>query len=926
MEKYAYKYRSDQRLRRVYSRRPGCEPVCYWYDKYNCLAFQQDGHSLAVYVDLRGNKVLERRSGNNDTYYVYDDLGNLRFVLSPEYQNSKNLTGLCHEYRYDGRHRCTWKRLPGCEPVEYWYDRGDRIVCFRDGELRADGLFRFFLYDKLGRLSVQGLCTNCATGENDIPVVSYTPVFSGFGGSLYQIPAGKAQPQNAQLEIVNYYDNYSFLNFDGIHKKDRNYNILNKGTSATATNMLTGTVTCASDSSMLCSVTYYDHRHRPSDVRSTYADGVAVVMTTEYSFTGKPLTVQYTVYKDGATIPMTIENTYGEANDLPVSSVLKANGCETVLASNEYDGLGRLSKVTRGSNALYQQYSYNVRGWLTQITGNGFREELYYTDGTVPCYNGDISRVKWNGDTSTPTHSSYDFRYDSLDRLVASEYTLHADTDKNFDNSEYFTYNSNGSPLTLKRHGRYMITDRDIGYAIVNDMSFSYDGNRLTGISDAGFYSGFTSPYVFHENISADIGYAYNSNGSMTRNPDRHIGLIEYDSFNNPRLIQFTDGSATEYVYDASGTKLKTVHRTAVPGIEVPYGTVYAHTSSTLLSSDSTLYAGPFVLSGDSLRYKYDGGSVLIPLDGSPVKPCFYALDHLGSVRLVVSADGQVIERNDYYPSGCLITENIDGETVILPYKYNGKELDPMHGLYTYDYGARQYDPATTLWDRMDPLCEKYYNVSPYVYCLNNPVRLVDYKGMAPGDFFLTVDKAAIDFGLYYNDNSIRERTEYGSTIIKVVNKKGQKGYTYTVANRGDDGGVICSKGPWGYKPIAEIHTHGHCSVNDPEPCYDNDFSGMPRNDGKNIDKSKDLRNIKNDMDIGNANERQRDSYLVTPNGSLKKYSPKTGKVTLISEEMPSDYHDSSRVNNKSSLIETNPIKMNTEFLQQLKILTYGHY
>ena len=855
-----------------------------------------------------------------------DSLSNLCFALPPEYKNSKNLTGLCYEYRYDGRHRCTWKRLPGCEPVEYWYDRGDRIVCFRDGELRADGLFRFFLYDKLGRLSVQGLCTNCATGENDIPVVSYTPVFSGFCNSLYQIPGGKTQPQNAQLEIVNYYDNYSFLNFDGIHKKDRNYNILNKGTSATATNMLTGTVTCASDGSLLCSVTYYDDRYRPSDVRSTYADGVAVVMTTEYSFTGKPLTVQYTVCKDGATIPMTIENTYGEANDLPVSSVLKANGCETVLASNEYDGLGRLSKVTRGSNALYQQYSYNVRGWLTQITGNGFREDLYYTDGAVPCYNGDISRVKWDGDTSTPTNSSYNFRYDSLDRLVASEYTLHADTEKNFDNSEYFTYNSNGSPLTLKRHGRYMITDRDIGYALVNDMSFSYDGNRLTGISDAGFYSGFTSPYVFHENISADIGYAYNSNGSMTRNPDRHIGLIEYDCFNNPRLIQFTDGSVTEYVYDASGVKLKTLHRTAVPGIEVPYGTVYEHTASTVLSSDSTLYAGPFVLSGDSLRYQYDGGSILIPLDGSPVKPTFYALDHLGSVRLVVSADGQVMERSDYYPSGCMITGNITNEGNIQPYKYTGKDLDPMHGLYTYDYGARQYDPATMLWDRMDPLCEKYYNVSPYVYCLNNPMRLVDYKGMAPGDFFLTVDKAAIDFGLYYNDNSIRERTEYGSTIIKVVNKKGQKGYTYTVANRGDDGGVICSKGPWGYKPIAEIHTHGHCSVNDPEPCYDNDFSGMPRNDGKNIDKSKDLRNIKNDMDIGNANERQRDSYLVTPNGSLKKYSPKTGKVTLISEEMPSDYHDSSRVNNKSSLIETNPIKMNTEFLQQLKILTYGHY
>ena len=199
---------------------------------------------------------------------------------------------------------------------------------------------------------------------------------------------------------------------------------------------------------------------------------------------------------------------------------------------------------------------------------------------------------------------------------------------------------------------------------------------RAQNVSNTGAYPHYASPYVFHKNTATDIGYAYNSNGSMTRNPDRHIGLIEYDCFNNPRLIQFTDGSATEYVYDASGTKLKTVHRTAVPGIEVPYGTVYEHTSSTVLSSDSTLYAGPFVLSGDSLRYKYAGGSVLIPLDGSPVKPCFYALDHLGSVRLVVSADGQVIERNDYYPYGGLFGE----EQSLQPYKYSGKELETTNG------------------------------------------------------------------------------------------------------------------------------------------------------------------------------------------------------------------------------------------------------
>ena len=63
------------------------------------------------------------------------------------------------------------------------------------------------------------------------------------------------------------------------------------------------------------------------------------------------------------------------------------------------------------------------------------------------------------------------------------------------------------------------------------------------------------------------------------------------------------------------------------------------------------------------------------------------------------------------------------------PYKYNGKELDRMHGLDTYDYGARQYDPVLGRWDRMDPLSEKYYDVSPYAYCENNPVRYNDPDG-----------------------------------------------------------------------------------------------------------------------------------------------------------------------------------------------------
>ena len=106
----------------------------------------------------------------------------------------------------------------------------------------------------------------------------------------------------------------------------------------------------------------------------------------------------------------------------------------------------------------------------------------------------------------------------------------------------------------------------------------------------------------------------------------------------------------------------------------------------------------------------------------------YYNQDHLGNIREVMNASGNLQQKTNYYPFGGIIAD-ICAEQNIQPYKYNGKELDLMHGLNTYDYGARQYYPILCRWDRVDPLCEKYYSVSPYAYCGNNPVKNVDPDG-----------------------------------------------------------------------------------------------------------------------------------------------------------------------------------------------------
>nr|WP_226812829.1 RHS repeat-associated core domain-containing protein [Bacteroides nordii] len=107
----------------------------------------------------------------------------------------------------------------------------------------------------------------------------------------------------------------------------------------------------------------------------------------------------------------------------------------------------------------------------------------------------------------------------------------------------------------------------------------------------------------------------------------------------------------------------------------------------------------------------------------------YYLRDHLGNNRVVVKQDGETIKQiNHYYPFGGSFGE----ETVISnqPYKFGGKELDKMHGLDWHDFGARYQRNDVPSWIGVDPLCEKYYSISPYAYCMNNPIKYIDPTGM----------------------------------------------------------------------------------------------------------------------------------------------------------------------------------------------------
>ena len=95
------------------------------------------------------------------------------------------------------------------------------------------------------------------------------------------------------------------------------------------------------------------------------------------------------------------------------------------------------------------------------------------------------------------------------------------------------------------------------------------------------------------------------------------------------------------------------------------------------------------------------------------------------NVRSVVRQDGTVVESTDYYPYGTPFTT----ANSVQPYKYGAKELDRMHGLDLYDSQARWYDSLTGHTSTIDPKAEKYYSLSPYLWCAGNPVIFIDPSG-----------------------------------------------------------------------------------------------------------------------------------------------------------------------------------------------------
>ena len=141
----------------------------------------------------------------------------------------------------------------------------------------------------------------------------------------------------------------------------------------------------------------------------------------------------------------------------------------------------------------------------------------------------------------------------------------------------------------------------------------------------------------------------------------------------------------------------------------------------------------------------------------------FFIKDHLGSVRAVVSETGEVLQTNEFYPYGDLFSSAGTADTSGNRYRFTGKELGNETGLY--DFSARFLQTSLGRFTTLDPLAEKMYSQSPYLYCSSNPINRIDIDGLWDISVSASENRGKNPYAVM----TIKNRQ--GSTIYKTVVK-----------------------------------------------------------------------------------------------------------------------------------------------------------
>ncbi len=714
----------------------------------------EDGNLSYEFKDKQGLVLLTRQKNGMDyydTYYVYDDFGNLCYVLPPmtnltitpeNGDNNDALKKFAYIYKYDERKRCIWKKLPGCEPIYMIYDKADRLIFSQDGEQRLKNQWLFSIPDVFGRVVLTGTCkNNLDYSTNPLQSTVVKAEYSNTAGMTYQgYNIFGVTLTTPRLLIVNYYDNYDFISkVDYVELNYVTQTGFNTQYTPSAKGLITGTIDAevSNYGAYLCNYKayYYDYCGRLIQTQAKYID-YDYSEYTAYNFTGqlveKKTELKNFIMEDYPRHEH-YKYDYDHAGRLLKTSHKMNNGVFVVLTDNTYDELGRLkTAMPNNRQDLKLTYDYNIRSWLTKISGQKFLEKLYYNtpfqEGTAR-WNGNISSMETSGGTSAEWGMGYNYFYDNLSRLT--------DTQSFFTDSgggvsfgdDYFCSGGYGTHYNYDKNGNmnYLFRLEDLN---LENISIGYNGNQIKNIT-TNWITEYPDEHPCHSDNFTDYSqgvgdYVYDRNGAMTEDPYKGAKY----SYNTLGMLTQVDVSAIlgtiNYVYSSTGEKMSASYQwnsgRSLNPIENTNRTGAGY--STPNSSKDRLYIGNKIYENGRLKQiLFDNGYC----DASG-NYYFYLRDHLGNNCVVAKSNGQVVQSSYYFPYG-KVNNNESGGQSAQPYKFGGKEEELMFGLGLYDFHARQMDQAVPRFMSIDPKAEKYYSISPYAYCANNPIRFIDKDG-----------------------------------------------------------------------------------------------------------------------------------------------------------------------------------------------------
>ena len=716
-----------------------------------------DNHTTREYKDKQGRVLLKRTFAStssataeaHDTYYVYDDFGNLSFVLPPKVTvtdgvSNTELAELCYQYKYDYRNRLVEKKIPGKGWEYIVYNKLDQPVMTQDANLRSKNQWLFTKYDRHGRVAYTGLIGNSSgripmqeSANNTIVYTQHESKQSSAqtiaGTALHY--SNNAIPQGiAEIHTINYYDDY---NFDG-HGMDKPASVYGVTTTDQVRSLPTGIkVRVLDTNNWITTVTAYDNKGRAIWIgsRNHYLSTIDKT-SIKLDFTGRVEETTTSHVKNGSTPLITVDTfTYDHTGRL-LTQTQKINDQDVeLIVNNAYDELGQLvskkvgglpsTEVTRSAGLQTVDYTYNIRGWLKTINDpNNLGDDLFafgvnYNTTTEnlyasKLYNGNISETIWRT-ANDNTKRAYGYRYDALNRFVAA-----TDNDNKYVVSSV-TYDKMGNIESLARNG----WQNGASYGNMDVLAYDYDsGNKLLKVTDTG-----NDNYGFKDGTNTNDDFEYDDNGNMIIDRNKGISSITYNHLNLPETVSISNSEGTgtiAYIYDAMGTKLKKIITEGATTVNTEYANTFVYENGQLqFFANQEGYTTP---QGDKFRYVYQ------------------YKDHLGNVRLSYTKnetdDLEIVEESNYYPFGLThkgynnIVSSLGNDTA-QRWKFGGKEEQNELGIDWIDVTARNYDPAIGRWMNIDPLAEDFNSWSPYNFNYNDPIRFIDPTGMGPEDIIV---------------------------------------------------------------------------------------------------------------------------------------------------------------------------------------------